>query len=97
LDLAGTVHLEGPINFNLSVATAREGLKIEGVGADVLDLLADDEGWVPVPITITGTLEDPKVRPDAKALLGQAARGAKREVTEKATDAIRGLLKKKKQ
>ena len=47
--------------------------------------------------TITGTLDNPKVRPDAKALLGQAAQGAKREVTEKATDAIRGLLKKKKQ
>ncbi len=97
LDLAGTVNLEGPVNFNLSVATAREGLNIDGVGGDVLDLLADDDGWVPVPITITGTLENPKVRPDAKALLEQAAQGAKREVTDRATDAIRGLLKKKKQ
>lgn len=96
IDLEGTMSLEGPVDFDVSLATPREGLRIEGAGSDVLDLLADDQGWVPVPIAVTGTLLDPKVRPDVKALASQAGRGAKREVEEKATDALRGLLKKKK-
>ncbi len=95
LDLQGTMSLEGPVDFDLSLATPREGLQVEGVGSSALDLLADDQGWVPVPIDITGTMEDPKVRPDVKALASQAGQGAKREATEKATDALRGLLKKK--
>jgi hypothetical protein len=95
LDLQGTMALAGSIDFDLSLATPREGLRIEGMGSSALDLLADDEGWVPVPIDITGTLEDPKVRPDVKALASQAGRGVKREATEKATDALKGLLKKK--
>jgi uncharacterized protein involved in outer membrane biogenesis len=96
LDLEGTMSLEGPVDFDLSVATPREGLKVEGTGSTTLDLLADDEGWVPVPLDVTGTMQDPKIRPDVKALASQAGHGAKREVTEKATDALRDLLKKKK-
>ncbi len=97
LDLSGTMSLHGSIDFDLSLATSREGLKIEGASASVLDLLADEKGWVAVPIAITGTLEDPKVRPDVKALASQAGKGAQREVTERATDALKGLLKKKKE
>jgi hypothetical protein len=70
------------------VATPREGLNIEGASANVLDVLADDEGWVPVPMTVTGTLDQAKVRPDAKELMAQARRGATREVKEKATEAV---------
>ncbi|HJS74082.1 MAG TPA: AsmA-like C-terminal region-containing protein, partial [Vicinamibacteria bacterium] len=97
LDLRGSMLLTGPIDFDLSLATPREGLHIEGAGAEVLDVMADDQGFVPVPITITGTLEDPRVRPDVKAMASQAGLGVKREVTEKAKDALRGLLKKKKE
>ena len=96
LDLEGTLSLEGPLQFQLVAATPREGLTIEGVGGTALDVLADDEGWVPVPIQVSGTMEDPKVRPDAKALMAQAGQGAKREAkkaaTEAATDALKGLL-----
>jgi uncharacterized protein involved in outer membrane biogenesis len=95
LDLEGTMSLAGPIDFDLSVATPREGLKVEGASAGALDLLADSEGWVPVPITIGGTMENPKVRPDVKALASQAGEGVKREATEKATEALRGLFEKK--
>ena len=95
LDLDGSVNLEGPIALGFAVATPREGITIEGVGSDVLDVLADDEGWVPVPISVTGTLEDPKVRPDSKALLAQAGEGLKREAKEAAGDALRGFLNKK--
>ncbi len=95
VDLQGTMNLQGPVDFDLALATPREGLRIEGVGSDVLDLLADDQGWVPVPIHVSGTLEDPTIRPDVKALASQAGRGAKREATEKATEALRGVLRKK--
>ena len=57
LDLDGTISLEGPIDLGLSVATPREGLNIDGATATVLDVLADDEGWVPIPMTITGTMD----------------------------------------
>ena len=95
LDLDGWVNLAGPIELGFAVATPREGITIEGVGSNVLDVLSDDEGWVPIPISVTGTLEDPKVRPDSKALLAQAGSGLKREATEAATDALRGFLRKK--
>jgi uncharacterized protein involved in outer membrane biogenesis len=96
LDLHGVVNLAGPIDFDLSLATPRDGIQIEGVGASALDLLADDQGWVPIPINVTGTMDDPKVRPDVKGLASQAGRGAKREAKEKATDALGDLLKRKK-
>jgi AsmA-like C-terminal region len=96
LDLKGQMNLSGPIDFDLSLATPREGITIEGLAGGMLDLLADKEGWVPIPMSITGTMEEPKVRPDAKALASQAGQGAKREATEKATDAVKGLLNRKK-
>jgi uncharacterized protein involved in outer membrane biogenesis len=96
LDVSGTMSLAGPIDFDASIATPREGLNVEGVGGSVLDVLADSEGWVPVPMAIGGTMEDPKVRPDVKALAAQAGQGVKRGATQKATEALGGLLKSKK-
>jgi len=95
LDLSGEAHLEGPLDFRIALATPREGLTVEGTSATVLDVLADSEGWVPVPLTLTGTIDDPKVRPDVGTLASMAAQGAKREATEKATDALRGLIKRR--
>lgn len=67
---------------------------IEGVGSSVLDVLADDRGWVAIPIKISGTLEEPKVRPDANALLQQAGSGAKRMAKQKAEEKGKEGLKK---
>ena len=100
LDLSGTVSLEGPIGLEFTVATPRDGLVIQGVGGAMLDVLADDDGWVPVPMTVGGTLEAAKVRPDSGALVAQARQGTKREVkkaaTEAAGDALKGLLGRRK-
>ena len=93
LDLSGTVSLEGPIGLHFSVATPRDGLEIQGVGGATLDVLADDEGWVPVPMTVGGTLLAAKVRPDSGALLAQARQGVKREVKKAATEAVGDALK----
>ena len=59
----------------------------------MLDVLADDSGWVPIPMTVSGTLEESKVRPDTQALTAQAKSGAKREVKEAATEAAEGALR----
>jgi uncharacterized protein involved in outer membrane biogenesis len=100
LDTAGKANLDGPLDLELSVATPREGIRIGGVGSDVLDLLTDEQGWVPIPMSVAGTMEDPKVRLDTKALLSQAGAGYKRglskDLEEKASDLLEGLFRKKK-
>jgi hypothetical protein len=96
LDLQGTVKVAGPLDLALSVATPREGVEIDGLGGSVLDLMSDAQGWVPVPMKVSGTIEKPRVLPDVKALSAQAGRGAKREAEAAAMDALGGLLGKKK-
>ena len=96
IELEGWVNLEGPLNLEFAMGVVREGIRIDGVGEDVLDVLTDDEGWVMIPLSVTGTNEKPKVRPDSSALIAQAGQGVKRMATEKATDAIKGFLRKKK-
>jgi hypothetical protein len=96
LGLAGTASLDGPLDLDLDVATSRDGIQIQGVGGNVLDVLSDDQGWIPVPMHVSGTTEDPKVRPDGEALLAQAGHGAKREVKEHAIDAVRKRLPRRK-
>lgn len=96
LGLEGSSRLEGPIDFAMTVSTPREGVAVTGTGGDVLDLLTDDEGWLAVPMSLTGTYEEPKVRPDTQALMAQAKRGAGRAVQNKAEEKLRGLFGKKK-
>jgi hypothetical protein len=94
LGLQGWIDLDGPLGLDFAVGTTREGISIEGVGANVLDALTDENGWVMIPIEVTGTQEEPSVRPDSKALLAQAAQGTKRLVQEKAVEGLKGLLRK---
>jgi uncharacterized protein involved in outer membrane biogenesis len=94
VDLHGTAALAGPLAVDLSVATPRAGITIQGVGATALDVLADEAGWVPVPIQITGSLDDPRVRPDTKALLAQARSGTKREAKTAAHTAAQNAKQK---
>jgi hypothetical protein len=92
MQVAGTASLDGPLDFDLSVATTRDGIAIDGVGGHVLDVLSDDQGWIPIPIHISGTKDDPRVRPDGGALMAQAAGGAKREAKEAAIGAVRSRI-----
>ena len=66
LDLEGIVHLDGPLALKLVLRTPRQGLVIKEVPDEVLDALTHDEGWVAIPLRITGTRDEPKVLPDAK-------------------------------
>jgi len=94
LELSGWANLAGPLSLDVAVSTPRAGVTIEGVGSSVLDVLADDRGWVAIPIKISGTLDEPKVRPDANALLNQAGSGAKRMAKQKAEEKGKEGLKK---
>jgi hypothetical protein len=89
IDLKGTAHLDGPLSLNLILKTPREGLVIKEVPNEVLDALTDDEGWVAIPFRITGTRDEPKVLPDAKALL--AGRGTQKLLEQ----GIKSFLQKK--
>ncbi|HUV14822.1 MAG TPA: AsmA-like C-terminal region-containing protein [Acidobacteriota bacterium] len=80
LDIAGWVTLAGPLEIDIGVRTPREGVSIPNVPSALLDTLADDNGWLTVPVEVTGTLEDSKVLPDVDALVGQAGRGATRQL-----------------
>ncbi len=82
VDLQGTAALEGAVDIDLGLATPRQGLKIDGVGANVLDALADSSGWVAVPLHISGPLDQPTVGPDIKALTTAAKQGTKRGAKE---------------
>jgi hypothetical protein len=82
LDLKGTVDLDGPLALSLALRTPREGLVIDEVPDQVLDALTDDEGWVTVPLQITGTQAEPRVLPDANALLAQAKQSTGKLIQE---------------
>jgi hypothetical protein len=87
LGLDGTAALAGALDMDVALATPIEGIRIDGVASHVLQTLADAQGWISIPISITGTMEQPRIRPDGGALMAQTKQGIKREAKELATDA----------
>lgn len=71
LSLAGDVELDGPLRLLLRLRAKVDELSVPGVPRRVLKTLADGEGWVVIPLKVTGTREDPHVQPDTEALLSQ--------------------------
>lgn len=95
LDVAGWASLDGPLHLRLSIHTPRAGLVVEGVAKGALDLMTDVQGQVVLPLEVTGTQQQPRVRPDASALAAQARRGGARTLLEKAGRGLGGLLGRK--
>jgi hypothetical protein len=95
LDIGGWASLEGPLELDVALHAAREGLTVEGIAAGALDLLTDEGGRVVVPFKVTGTQAQPRVRPDAAALASLARRGGTRTLLEKAGRSLGGLLGEK--
>jgi hypothetical protein len=56
----------------------------------VLDALTSDDGWVTVPLQITGTQAEPRVLPDADALLAQAQQSTGKLIQE----GVKGFLQR---
>ena len=90
LTLAGWVDFDGPLEMELTVLTPREGLKIEEIPAEVLEVLAEDDGRVNLPVLLTGTTDGTKVGLN-QAYLEQLA---KRYVRKRAQDELGKALGK---
>ena len=95
VDLEGSVDLDGPLSLSVVVRTPREGLEIKEVRDEVLDLMTTEEGWVAIPFQVAGTVEEPSVRPDARALAAVGRSGAGKLLQEKATEGIKSLFRRK--
>lgn len=89
LDMQGWAALDGPLSLIVKARAPRDAVRVAGVSADVLDAVTDAEGYVLVPLTVTGTQREPVVRPDVGALVAQAGRGVGAAAARKAG---RGLL-----
>jgi hypothetical protein len=96
LDMRGWLALEGPLSLTASARAPRDQVRVAGVSAGVLDTLVDPEGYVVVPLVVTGTQRDPIVRPDVGALMAEAGRGAGAVAARKAGEGILGWLRGRK-
>ena len=76
LEAGGWAGLDGALDVHAAIRTPRANVHIPQVPDQALDALTDAEGWLRVPVRITGTREAPRVAPDVGALLTQAQRGA---------------------
>jgi len=96
LDMRGWIALDGPLSLTASARAPRDQVRLAAVPASVLDALADSEGYVVVPLIVTGTQRDPVVRPDVGAIMAQAGRGAGSVAVRKAGGSILDWLRGRK-
>jgi hypothetical protein len=97
LDMRGWIALDGPLGLTASARAPRDQVRVAGLPDSVLDTLADAEGYVVVPMTVSGTQRDPVVRPDVGALMAEAGRGAGAAAVRKAGEGILGWFRRRKQ
>jgi hypothetical protein len=76
LGLDGFIDASGPIALDASVAVPRADVKPEReLSKQTLDALTDASGWLVFPVTVTGTVDSPSLKPDRDAIK-QAVSGA---------------------
>ena len=92
LEASGWTSLEGPVEMSVAVRTPRPELRMVTVPPAVLDALADEEGWVRIPLKVTGTRNAPRVSPDMVALLAGARHEGGKALGNKAAEKLRDLL-----
>ena len=96
LDMRGWIALDGPLSLQATARAPRAQVQVAGVPASVLDTLADAEGYVSVPLVVTGTQRDPVVRPDVGALMAATGRGAGGLAVRKAGGSILDWFRRRK-
>jgi hypothetical protein len=97
LDMRGWLALDGPLSLTVSARAPRDQVRVAAVPPGVLDTLVDPEGYVVVPLVVTGTQRDPVVRADVGALMAEAGRGAGGVAIRKAGEGILEWLRRRKQ
>ena len=95
LDIQGWAALDGPLTLIVKARAPRDAVRVAGVSADVLDAVTDAEGYVLVPLTVTGTQREPVVRPDVGALVAQAGRGVGAAAARKAGEGLLEWLRRR--
>jgi hypothetical protein len=93
LEASGSAGVDGALDLAVAVRTPRSAVRIAEVPPAVLDALTDAEGWVRIPLRVTGTREAPRVTPDAAALLADARRAGGKALASEAMERLKGLLK----
>jgi AsmA-like protein len=92
LEASGWSSLEGPLELSVAVRTPRPEVRIPELPPAVLDALVDQEGWVRIPMRVTGTRVAPRVSPDVAALLADARREGGKALANRAAEKLKGLL-----
>jgi hypothetical protein len=92
LEASGWSSLEGPLELSVAVRTPRPEVRIPELPPAVLDALVDQEGWVRIPLRVTGTRVAPRVSPDVAALLADARREGGKALANRAAEKLKGLL-----
>lgn len=92
LEASGWSSLDGPLELSVAVRTPRAEVRIAEVPPAVLDALVDEEGWVRIPLKVTGTRASPRVGPDMAALMGDARREGGRALAAEAAERLKRLL-----
>ena len=92
LEASGWSSLEGPLELSVAVRTPRPEVRIPELPPAVLDALVDAEGWVRIPLRVTGTRAAPRVSPDVAALLADARREGGKALATRAAEKLKGLL-----
>ena len=92
LEASGWSSLEGPLELSVAVRTPRPEVRIPELPPAVLDALVDAEGWVRIPLRVTGTRAAPRVSPDVAALLADARHEGAKALANRAAEKLKGLL-----
>jgi hypothetical protein len=93
LEASGWSSLDGPLELSVAVRTPRAEVRIPEVPPAVLDALVDQEGWVRIPLKVTGTRAAPRVGPDMAALMADARREGGRALAAEAAERLKRLLR----
>ena len=92
LILGGWVDFDGPLEMELSVLTPQEGLRIKEIPAEVLAVLAEDDGRINLPMLVTGTAHGSKVGLNQAYLKQLGTRYARKRVEKEVGKALLGLF-----
>jgi len=95
--MSGWLDFEGPLEMQLSVLTPREGLSVKEIPVEVLEVLAEEDGRVNLPMLISGTADLSKVALNQETLKRLGTRYAQKTVEKELTKALSGLFGKKKE
>lgn len=98
LGISGWADLAGPIDLRIAVRTPSDAVAAARVPPEVLHLVADNDGWVTIPLRVAGTLEAPRVTADMEALRAQGRRvaleAARQEVEKGISKALGKLFRR---